>query len=319
MLRVMFIYLSKARWAQQFITRWKFARKAASRFVAGETLPDAIQVVRELNTQGMQATLDFLGEHVSTPEESTQAVNEILRALDQIHHHRVRANVSLKLSQLGLGLDGELCRQNLHTILDKARELGQFVRIDMEDSTMTQATIDTYEWARRQGFENVGIVIQAYLGRSEQDVLQIAGSGGRIRLCKGAYKEPPQIAFPKKGDVDANYDRLVDILIQKALAAGSVEISSDGVVPPIPAIATHDVRRIEFAKARMLAKELKKGALEFQMLYGIRRNLQNSLTKEGYLVRVYVPYGTHWYPYFMRRLAERPANLWFFVSNWVRK
>ena len=231
----------------------------------------------------------------------------------------MRANVSLKLTQIGLALDEELCRANLRRILTRASQLNTFIRLDMENSSFTERTIAMWDWARAQGLENVGVVIQAYLYRSEQDLCHVADAGGRVRLCKGAYDEPPEVAFPEKAAVDANYDKLASLLLAAEIKAGLPQLSTDGRTPPIPAFATHDEARIRFAQSETKRLGLPKGAVEFQMLYGIRRELQESLAGQGYPVRVYVPYGTHWYPYFMRRLAERPANFWFFVSNFFRK
>ena len=207
-------------------------------------------------------------------------------------------------------------------ILRRAGELGNFIRIDMEDSSLTGKTLQIWEWAHSPGglgFDSVGIVIQAYLYRSHEDICRILESGGRVRLCKGAYDEPESVAFPQKKDVDANFDRLATLLLEGALKAGSPQISTDGRVPPIAAVATHDELRIRHAQEEIRRLDLPKGAMEFQMLYGIRRDMQEQLAGQGYPVRVYVPYGTHWYPYFMRRLAERPANVWFFLSNFFRR
>jgi len=319
MFRSFLISLSKAAWAQRFVTGWKFARRAASRFVAGSTIQEAVLVVKELNTKGINVTLDHLGESTTTCEEAMRATNDILELLDRIDHARVRANVSVKLTQVGLDLDEELCSQNLELILERAGQYGNFVRIDMEDTPYTEQTIKQYRQMRAKGYQKTGLVIQAYLFRSEKDMEELQKDSTRIRLVKGAYKEPPDLAFPKKADVDANFDQLAQELVDEALAAGSPSLSADGRIPPIPAIGTHDQKRIQFAKDYAAKVGLPKLALEFQMLYGIRRDLQNQCVREGYPVRVYVPYGTHWYPYFMRRLAERPANVWFFASNYFRK
>lgn len=320
MLRSLLIYLSKAGWARRIVTRWKFAWRAASRFVAGEKVEDAIRAIRELNAKGINATLDHLGEHTTNPEEARRATEDILRAIDAIEVAGVNANVSIKLTQIGLALDKDLCAENLCRILQYATERGNFVRIDMEDSPCVDDTLELYFRMRQEcQLTNVGVVIQAYLYRSEQDVRRIVEQGGQIRLCKGAYKEPPEIAFPKKADVDANYDRLAEIIIDAAVQHGAPRLSENGRVPPIPAIASHDPKRLEHAKAYAAKAGLPKQAIEFQMLYGIRRDLQEQAAAEGYPVRVYVPYGTEWYPYFVRRLAERPANLWFFISNFFRR
>ena len=320
MLRSFFIYLSKAKWARQIVMGWSFAWRAASRFVSGVKLADGIEVIKKLNARGIQATLDHLGEHTTNPDESRRAAQDILTMCEAIHTAGVRANISIKLSQIGLTLSEELCGENLRAILECAREQGIFVRLDMEDSAWVDATLRLYRRMHSEyGFHNTGLVIQAYLYRSEADVRQLAQAGTPVRLCKGAYKEPAEIAFPKKADVDANYDRLAAILIDGALAAGSPVASQDGRMPPIPAIASHDPKRLAFAKAYAEKVGLPKNALEFQFLYGIRRDLQEQTAREGYPVRVYVPYGTEWYPYYMRRMAERPANVWFFISNYFRK
>ena len=321
MLRSFLIYLSKAAWAQKLVTNWGLAWRAASRFIAGERAQDAIRTVRELNAKGINATLDQLGEHTSTAEEAANATDDILSILHEIDKAKVRANVSIKLTQIGMGLDEAICRQNLIRILELARDCGNFVRIDIEDTPYTDVTIAMYEAMLERGFttQNMGMAVQSYLYRSEADVRALLEKGTRFRLVKGAYKEPADKAYPKKVDTDANYDLLTKIMIDANLKLENNTLSSDGRVPPIPAIATHDEKRIDFAKQYAEKVGLPKDGIEFQMLYGIRRDLQEKLVKEGYPVRVYVPFGTHWYPYFMRRLAERPANIWFFISNFFRK
>ena len=318
MFRSVFIALSHAGWAQRAITHWGFARRAALRFVAGETTEAAIEAIRQLNAHGIYATLDHLGENTTSNQAACQAADEVLSMLDAIDRSGVSANVSIKLSQLGLTVSPETCRQNLKRILDRACALGNFIRVDMEDSNLTEATLEVYFWARQQGYENLGIVIQAYLYRSEADLHKILGGHGKVRLCKGAYKEAADAAFPKKADVDANYDRLAELLLNDPVQTGLTPPENQGRIPPVAALATHDNQRIRFAKAAQIRMGLPNDALEFQMLYGIRRELQEDLAKTGYPVRVYVPYGTAWYPYFMRRLAERPANVWFFISNYFR-
>jgi proline dehydrogenase len=299
MLRSFFIYLSKAAWAQKLITGWSFSWRFASRFVAGITLADALRVVRELNAKGINATLDHLGEHTIGAEPG------------------LRSNVSIKLTQIGMGLDESLCAETLERVLARAKTAKTFIRVDMEDTPYTDKTINLHYAMREKGYENHGVVIQAYLFRTEADVRRMLQDGIRIRSVKGAYNEPPDKAFPKKADVDANFDLITKILLDASLAQGS-NLSDDGRIPPIPAIATHDEKRIAFAKSYAEKIGLPKTGMEFQMLYGIRRDLQESLVKAGYPVRVYVPFGTHWYPYFMRRLAERPANIWFFISNFFK-
>ena len=320
MLRSILIYLSQAAWARKIVTGWSFSWRAASRFVAGENLQDAIKASKELNAKGINATLDHLGEHTSDPEKALRATEDVLEALSAIESAGVRANFSIKLTQIGLSLDEELCKDNLERIIRHAQKYNNFVRIDMEDSPWIDKTLSLYEYIREDCLcDNVGIVIQSYLYRSKEDITNILKMNGRVRLCKGAYQEPEDIAFPSKRDVDANYDKLTEILVDGALSADSLVISEDGKIPPIPAIATHDENRIQHAKAYIKKTGLSLSAIEFQMLFGIRRDLQEQLANDGYPVRVYVPYGTEWYPYFTRRLAERPANLWFFISNLFRK
>lgn len=315
----MIITLSKADWAKRLITHWGFAWRAASRFVAGETSADALNVVQQLNQRGIQATLDHLGESTTSAAEARSAAQEITALLEQINQRGLRSNVSLKLSQLGLVVDPALCRELLFDVLEQACRTNNFVRIDMEDATLTSQTIGLYQAAREQGYDNVGIVLQAYLYRTGADLDRVLASGGRVRLCKGAYNEPASVAFPRKADVDENYDRLTRKLLEQSLECGLPVLSADGRIPPIPAIATHDPARIEYARRAASELGLSPRALEFQMLYGIRRDLQEELAAAGYPVRVYVPYGTHWYPYFMRRLGERPENIWFFISNYFRR
>ena len=318
MLRSLLIYLSKAAWAQNLITNWSFAWRTASRFIAGTKLADAMRVVKELNAKGINVTLDHLGEHTSTPEESQQATDDIFSTLDALGvDAEARGNVSIKLTQIGLGLDENLCAQNLERILARAKQNKTFVRVDIEDTPYTDKTINIYYQMREKGYTNVGMAVQSYLFRAEADTRRLVQDKTTIRLVKGAYKEPPDKAFPSKADVDANYDLLTKILIDSSLVHQTI-LSKDGRIPPIPAIGSHDEKRIAFAKQYAEKVGLPKDGMEFQMLYGIRRDLQEKLVKEGYPVRVYVPFGTHWYPYFMRRLAERPANIWFFITNFFK-
>lgn len=320
MLRSTLIYLSKAEWARRIVTTWSLSWRAASRFVAGETLEEAIKVVKILNSNNINATLDHLGEHVTTDEEAREATKSIESTLRAIDSAGVCSNVSIKLTQIGLALSEQLCEDNLRQILATAREYNNYVRIDMEDSPWVDTTLRLYrEMIDKYGFTNSGVVIQSYLFRSEDDIGTLSSEGTTIRLCKGAYNEPPEVAFPKKVDVDANFDLLTNLLIDTAISLDCPTLSSDGKFPPIPAIASHDPKRLAYAKKYADAADLPKRAIEFQMLFGIRRDLQEETVHEGYPVRVYVPYGTEWYPYFVRRLAERPANVWFFISNLFRK
>lgn len=308
-LRAALLYLAGAGWARQIVTRFPPAWYVASRFISGDTREDAMAAARALNEKGMQVTLDFLGESVSTPDEARAAREEILGVLQTIRDSGVSSTVSVKLSQLGLKLDPELCYENLKLIVERARELGNFVRIDMEDSPTVDQTLALFRRLREAGYHNAGVVIQAYLYRSEADVRRLIDEGASVRLCKGAYMEPPDVAFPAKADVDANFVRLMQLLLSDE--ARSHELYAG--------IATHDEKMIgatlDFARQKGITPE----KYEFQMLYGIGREAQERLVREGYRVRVYVPYGTAWYPYFMRRLAERPANLWFFLANLVRR
>ncbi|MGQ9832521.1 MAG: proline dehydrogenase family protein [Candidatus Villigracilaceae bacterium] len=319
MLRSFLIYLSKAAWAQNIVMNMKLAWQVASRFVAGTTIESAVNAARELNARGINATMDHLGENITTPEEARQACQDVLDLLDQISRYDVSANVSIKLTQMGLAIDEGLCLENVERILERARQYNNYLRVDMEDTPYTDLTIDVVRKMRAKGYENVGIAIQSYLYRSEADVRALLEEGFRFRLIKGAYKEPSDKAYPKKADVDANFDNLAKIMMDWSLAHGAPTLSEHGRIPPIPAFGTHDTARVEFAKKYAAQIGLPKEALEFQMLYGIRRDLQEQCAAEGYPVRIYIPYGTHWYPYFMRRLAERPANLWFFISNLFRK
>ena len=297
-----FLYLSQSERFKEFLTRFQSFNNVTRRFVAGEELADAVEAIRQLNRRGISASFDHLGESITSEVETRKEVNEYVRVLDSIHESRLDSNVSVKLTQLGLDVSQDLCYANTRTIVEAALRYNNFVRIDMEDSTKTDATLQVFKRLRAE-FENVGIVLQAYLFRSEKDTEDLLKLGARIRLCKGAYKEPPSVAFPKKADVDANYIKLSKMLLSSGLYHG---------------IATHDenmiAATIRFAKERTISPD----KFEFQMLYGIRRDLQEKLVRDGYRLRVYVPYGRYWYPYFMRRLAERPANVWFVLRNMIR-
>lgn len=319
MLRSLLILMSKSAWLKKVVMHWRPARKASQRFIAGETLEQAIEVVRKLNLTGINATLDQLGENTTSVEGALQSTQDVLAIIDAIVENRVRSNVSVKLSQIGLSLDNALCEDNLKKILDHAKTKGLFVRIDMEGSDLTQKTINMYQRMIETGYKNVGIVIQAYLYRSQADIKDLSVWGGKVRLCKGAYKEPASIAFPGMADVNTNFDEITRLLFASIKKANLPRISEDGITPPIAALATHDPLRIDFARQLVEEMQLPRDTIEFQMLFGIRRDLQEQIVKAGFPVRVYVPFGTQWYPYFMRRLAERPANLWFFISSFFRK
>lgn len=308
MLRSFFLYLSSAGWAKPLIMRIGPARRTAHRFIAGESLDEALNVTRRLNQRGLGVTLDLLGESVTDKAGAHEATKAYQGLLDAIHTSGVRATVSLKLTQLGLDIDEAFCIENMRTILDKARETGGHVTIDMESTAYTDATLRVFR-ALRADYDNVGIVIQAYLYRSEDDMRALAQEGAFVRLCKGAYKEPPEYAFPDKTDVDANYVRLMEQFLDAESRANGAYLG----------IATHDEAMIQAARAYIKAHDVPYDAFEFQMLYGIRPKLQEQLLDDGYQVVVYVPYGTEWYPYYMRRLAERPANVWFALSNFFRR
>lgn len=318
MLRAILLYLSNATWARRIVMGWNVARRMASRFIAGDTLDDALDVVRQLNAKGLYATLDHLGENVTNAGEAIAATDAYIEVLLRLDEAGVKSNCSLKLTQLGLALDYDLCLGNMRCIARRAEEFGTLVRIDMEDSETVDRTLQIFRTLHEEGLTNIGLVIQSYLYRSEEDVEGLLTEAVRIRLCKGAYNEPAEVAYPRKSDVDGNFDRITAMLIDAARKHGSEGSSPDGKQPPIPGIATHDPERIELAREYAEKVGLPKQALEFQMLHGIGSDLQIQLAEEGYPVRVYIPYGTEWYPYFMRRLAERPANLWFFIRAFLR-
>jgi proline dehydrogenase len=303
-MRAFFLWLSNSKFLYRLTARSRLARRAASRFVAGETIADVIAAIRTLAQSGIRATTDHLGENVSTAAGAQRATDSYIELLDQIGRSGVQSHASLKLTQLGLDLGVDGCRENVARILRKAREVGTRVRIDMESSAHTDRTIQIYR-SLREEFDNVGIVIQAYLYRSADDIAALCQEGANVRLCKGAYKEPPDLAFPKKSDVDANFVKLTHMLM-------SAESRAQGTYA---AIATHDEKMIDAAKVYAAEHDIPRDQFEFQMLYGIRRNLHQQLANDGYTMRVYVPYGAEWYPYYMRRLAERPANVWFILSN----
>ena len=280
------------------------ARAVARRFVAGETMDDALEAARALNRRGLKVTLDHLGEHVSNEDEAEAAAEVYLRLLDQIERRSLDSNVSLKLTQFGIDLDAALCGRLLERVVARAAALGNFVRIDMEGSAYTERTLAHFNTVYAKHPGAVGPVIQAYLYRSDADVRALIRLGARVRLCKGAYAEPPDVAYPEKADVDRSYVRLAEQLVLMA---------------HYPALATHDARIIEHAKRFAEKWEIGKERFEFQMLYGIRRDLQDGLVREGYNVRIYVPFGAAWYPYLTRRLAERPANLRFVLDSLVRE
>jgi len=277
------------------------SRRVSQRFVAGEKLEDAIEAARTLNRGGMSASLDLLGENVSDEAGAQRACERYLAMFDRIATEKLDANVSLKLTQLGLDLGEELCEKLLEKIVEHATEQGNFVRVDMEGSAYTTRTVEMTKRVRAK-YKGVGTVMQAYLYRAGKDIEGLLAAGCRLRLCKGAYKEPAEIAFPEKKDVDANYVNLMKVLLPSGI---------------YHAIATHDPAMIQATKNFAKERKISPDRFEFQMLYGIRPDLQRRLVREGYMMRVYIPFGTDWFPYFMRRLAERPANLAFFLRNLV--
>ncbi|MCM3726346.1 proline dehydrogenase [Neobacillus cucumis] len=300
-MRNMFQSLGKNTSANKFAKKYGL-RFGASRFVAGESIKSAIEVVKRLNSEGKVVTLDHLGEFVYTEEEALESAAMCIQTLDAINKAGVNSNLSLKMTSLGLDISKDLCMKNMRKILDRAKLYNNFVRIDMEDYAHCQLSIDIYKELRKE-YDNVGLVIQAYLYRTEQDIADLNQLKANLRLVKGAYKESTSVAFPEKKDVDENYKKI----IKQHLLNGSYT-----------AIATHDETMIEYTKLVVSEHQLPKNQFEFQMLYGICEDIQARLVKEGFKVRVYVPYGVDWFGYFMRRLAERPANVWFVLKNLLK-
>lgn len=276
----------------------------ARRFIAGETIEEAIDAARSIQAQGLLLTLDYLGESVGTLEEADAATREYARLLEVILVSGIERNISLKLTQLGAGVDRATCVDNLRRILEPARKHGFFVRIDMENSPWTQLTLDVFETLWQQEYRNIGIALQAALHRTERDVTRMSELGARVRLVKGAYKEPPTVAYQHKADVDSAFIRLMRILLDSGT---------------YPAFGTHDPMLLEATEKYAAKRGIAKDRFEFQMLYGIRRDLQASLVRRGYRMRVYVPFGREWFPYFMRRLGERPANLGFVIRGILKE
>ncbi len=305
MMRTSLLWLSEQPRIFRFVRSNPLARKFAARFVAGETITTAVDAVRDLNRRKITATLDLLGESISRETDAANARDIYLQMLDQIASSGVDSNVSLKLTQMGFDISEELCLANMTRILEKAKALGTFVRLDMEGSAYTQKTLDFF--ARKlfpQYGAHVGVVIQSCLRRSERDIDQLIEMKARVRLCKGAYLEPAEVAFPDKADVDRSFLTLMERLLERG---------------NYPGIATHDPAMISHARRFVAERGLEPSRYEFQMLYGVRRDLQDELRTAGFNMRVYVPFGTQWYPYLMRRLAERPANIFFILGNVVRE
>jgi len=304
-LRSGFIALSRNRQLRRFFEHSALGTRLNARFIAGMQPEDALRVAEAVNRQRISVTLDSLGESVTSPTEAHRAADVYHRLLDSIAERGLDANISIKLTQMGLEQSPDLAESIAENLVQHARSTQNFVRIDMEDSHLTQETLDivrrVHAHAGLRGA--VGVVIQAYLYRSQADIEQLLADGIRIRLCKGAYKEPPEVAFPRKSDVDANFFRLAKMLVES---------------PIYHAVATHDEALVDKIKAYAAEAAIDPAHFEFQMLYGVRRDLQRKLVSQGYKVRVYVPFGSEWYPYFMRRLAERPANVIFLARNFFR-
>jgi len=305
MLRKTLLYLSGQPRVFRFVRNNRFAKGFASRFVAGETADAAIPAVRALNDRGITVSLDLLGESVHTAEEARAAAQEYVKLLDRIADEGLDANVSLKLTAMGLDVSEEVCLENVQMILAKAHDHGSFVRLDMESSEYTQRTLDLFEQHLYPAYpRNVGVVLQSMLRRTQEDIDLAIRLQARVRICKGAYREPASVAYPDKSDVDSSYLRAM----RRLMSEGSY-----------PGLATHDEKIIAEAKRYAAEEGISTDRYEFQMLYGVRRDLQDQLVRDGYRLRVYVPFGTQWYPYLMRRLAERPANLWFITGNVLKE
>ena len=302
-MRTVLISLSHRRSLARIAVRSPLTRPVVARFVAGETLAEALPAVSALQRAGLHSTVDVLGESVTSAADASAAVDRYLATLAALHGRGLDANVSVKLTQMGLDIGPDLCRDNVMRIVEAVRGVGGFIRIDMEDHARTNATLDIWR-AAHEAYPGVGVVIQAALRRSSKDVDSIIAARGRVRLCKGAYDEPVSVAYRTRRAVDANYARLMERLL---------------LADAHPAIATHDPRLIARAIAIVEANGIDRDRFEFQMLYGVRRDLQRALIDRGYAVRIYVPYGREWYPYFMRRLAERPANVAFMIRAIVKE
>jgi proline dehydrogenase len=300
--RTALLYLARQESLKDFVSRFDAFKRITRRFIAGEDVEQALPAIRELNASGIAASFDHLGESITSRADAEAEVREYARLLGRIEEAGIDSNVSVKLTQLGLDIDEEFCRRNAQAIVEVAARYSNFVRIDMEDSQRTDATLRVFR-SIRQELENVGIVIQAYLYRSEADAIELLAGKARIRLCKGAYDEPAQVGFAEKRDVDANFVKIMKLLLKSGIYHG---------------IATHDEQMISATREFASKEGIPKSAFEFQMLYGVRRDIQQKLIADGYRMRVYVPYGKYWYPYFMRRLAERPANIWFVLKNLLK-
>jgi proline dehydrogenase len=298
------LYLARQEGLKDFAARFSLFKKMTTRFVAGENIEEAVAAIREVNDHGCTASFDHLNESVANAAETEGEVLEYKKILARIDDTGIRSNVSIKLTQFGLAIDPELAYRNARVVVEEACRRGNFVRVDMEQSSVKGATIEIFKRLRGEfGLNDVGIVLQSYLRQTYDDAKELLKLPARIRICKGAYNELPDVAFPDKKDVDDNYVRVMKLLLSSGVYHG---------------IATHDPRMIEATVAFAEQEKIDKTTFEFQMLYGVRRDLQEQLARDGYNMRVYVPYGKHWYPYFMRRLAERPANVWFVMKNMLK-
>lgn len=305
MFRSTLLYLSNQPRVFRFVRNNRLAKSFARRFVAGERLDEAVNAVRALNAKGISASLDLLGESVHNEQEARAARDEYLAILDRINSEGLDCNVSVKLTAMGLDISEELCVSIMRDILERAQRYGTFVRVDMESSAYTERTLRLFEDRLYPGFkQHVGIVLQSYLYRTFADIERAVALKCRVRLCKGAYKEPAAVAYPDKKDVDANYVKCIHTLLEQGT---------------YPAIATHDPALVAEVRRFVAERGIANDRFEFQMLYGVRRDLQEQLVRDGFRMRVYVPFGTQWYPYLMRRLAERPANVAFITGNVVRE
>jgi proline dehydrogenase len=301
MLRKTLLYLSNQSRIFRFVRNNSFAKKFASRFVAGETLSEALAATKALNAKGLTASLDLLGERVTNDREAREARDAYIEILSRIHDQRLDANVSVKLTAMGLDISEDLCVSIMQDVLTRAQQVNSFVRLDMEGSAYTDRTLRLFYDRLYPSFKaSVGVVLQSYLYRTKDDVMKAIDSRARVRICKGAYKEPATVAYQDKAAVDRNYVECMEELVSRG---------------NYPGVATHDPKIIAATKAFVKAKSIPADKFEFQMLYGVRRDLQEQLVREGYRMRVYVPFGTQWYPYLMRRLAERPANVAFITGS----
>jgi len=307
-LRALFLSLSESQWLRGVAERSAIGQRFSSRFVAGTRLEDVLRATLAVNQKGMSVSIDNLGENVTNPEEAHASAELYRRLLDEIAAHRLNANISLKLTHMGLDVDAALAHELVTGLVAKAAGMtpANFVRVDMEGSAYTQRTLEFVHELHRVPANKgcVGAVIQSYMRSAESDIEKLLAAGIRIRLCKGAYKEPPEIAYQEKSEVDGNYVKLMKILLKSGIYHG---------------LATHDEKIIRQAEAFAIRENVPRDSFEFQMLYGVRRDLQQRLVRQGWRMRVYIPFGTEWYPYLMRRLAERPANVLFIAKNLLRR